>query len=158
MILLAFEVPAVQPRPKGSLNGRCLRDRKHTVVYREQVDGSSHYRTVVKKSCAEEMRRCEIFGEPYGRAVNVRAVFYMAKSHVIKAGKRTEEFWPSHQTPFPTAHDLGDTDKLCRNVGDALQDAKLIADDSLIVTWLDPKKLWAPDNVPVTFIEVWEAV
>ena len=92
--------------------------------------------------------------DPYDSAVHVRAVFYLAKNHVIKAGKRTDAFWPSHETSFPTALDLGDTDKLQRNVGDALQDAKLIADDSLIVKWLDPQKLWAPDNVPTTFIEV----
>ncbi len=156
MILLAFEVPAVQPKPKGSLNGRCLRDRKHTVVYREQVDGSKGYRTAVRNACIKEMRRIESF-EPFPYAVHVRATFYLAKSYVIKAGKRTDAFWPSHETPLPIAHDTGDTDKLCRNVGDALKDAKLIADDSIITKWLDPQKLWAPDNIPTTFIEVWTA-
>ena len=155
MILLAFEVPAVQPRPKGSLNGRCLRDRSHTVVYREQVADSKDYRKAVAAYAKQEMRRCELPAEPFDQAVKVRVVFYLAKSHVMKAGKRTDSFWPSHDTPFPTAHDIGDLDKMCRNVGDALQDAKLIADDSLITGWINPDKLWAPDNVPTTFIEVW---
>jgi hypothetical protein len=35
-------------------------------------------------------------------------------------------------------------DKLQRNVGDALVDVGLIADDSLIVAWR-AAKLWAPD-------------
>ncbi len=157
MILLAFEVPAVQPRPKGSLNGRCLRDRSHTVVYREQVADSKDYRKAVVAYAKQEMRRSDWQIEPYWDAVKVRAVFYLAKSHVMKAGKRTDAFWPSHDTPFPTEHKIGDLDKMCRNVGDALQDAKLIADDSLIVDWSGSQKLWAPDNVPTTFIEVWTA-
>jgi Holliday junction resolvase RusA-like endonuclease len=157
MILLAFEVPAVQPKPKGSLNGRCLRDRKHTVVYREDVIDSKRYRTAVRNACVKEMRNARWEMAPTAKAVSVRAMFYLAKSHVVKAGKRTDAYWPSHETPFPTAHDIGDLDKMCRNVGDALTDAKLIADDSLITKWIDPQKLWAPDNIPTTFIEVWTA-
>lgn len=155
MILLAFEVPAVQPRPKGSLNGRCLRDRSHTVVYREQVADSKDYRKAVAAYAKQEMRRCELPAEPFDQAVKVRAVFYLAKSRVMKAGKRTDAFWSSHDTPFPTEKKIGDLDKMCRNVGDALVDSKLIEDDRLIVDWSGSQKLWAPDNVPTTFIEVW---
>jgi len=46
---------------------------------------------------------------------------------------------------WPTSQRTGDVDKLQRNVGDALVDVGLIADDSLIVRWLDATKLWAPD-------------
>jgi Holliday junction resolvase RusA-like endonuclease len=163
MIIIAFEVPGVQPRPKGSLNGRCLRDRKHTIVYREQVADSKKYRNRVKEACVKEMCTLGIeIDEPiiptqWG-AVDVRASFFIAKSRVVSAGKLTDKYWPSHEAaPFPTTHDIGDLDKMCRNVGDALKDARLINDDSQIATWLNPKKRWAPDNIPTTFIEVWEA-
>ncbi len=157
MILLAFEVPGIQPRPKGSLAGRCLKDRKHTVVYREQVAESKKYRAAVMLACKTEMTRSDWRCGTWGEAVEVRAKFYLARNHVIKDGKRVDAFWPSHDTVLPIAHDIGDLDKMCRNVGDALTDSGLIADDSLITKWLNPEKLWAPDNVPITFIEVWTA-
>lgn len=45
---------------------------------------------------------------------------------------------------WPLSAKTGDVDKLQRNVGDALQDVGLLADDSLIVSW-SATKLWAPD-------------
>lgn len=154
MIIIAFEVPAVQPRPKGSLSGRCLKNRGHTVVYREQVADSKKYRNAVKNAALKEIRSITDFATAWG-PVDVRAKFYLAKNRVVSAGKLTDKFWPSHETPFPIAHDIGDLDKMCRNVGDALEDAHVVNDDAQIVKWIDPEKLWAPDNIPTTFIEVW---
>lgn len=44
---------------------------------------------------------------------------------------------------WPTSQRTGDVDKLQRNIGDALVDVGLLADDSLIVSW-QAVKLWAP--------------
>lgn len=55
-------------------------------------------------------------------------------------------FWPevgreSHSGYWPTATDIGDTDKLCRNLGDALEQSGLILNDRQIVHW-DAWKRW----------------
>lgn len=49
----------------------------------------------------------------------------------------------SADRPYPTARTDGDLDKLQRNVGDALQDARVILDDAQIVEW-HAVKSWAP--------------
>ncbi len=67
---------------------------------------------------------------PYDGAVSVHATFYFER-----------EDKPSHQTPFPTSIDIGDIDKLLRNLLDALTYSGLIKDDRLVVT-SHPSKRW----------------
>jgi hypothetical protein len=52
---------------------------------------------------------------------------------------------PSSQTAFPVSGDFGDLDKLCRNLGDALEQSGLIANDRQIASW-DSLKAWCPDG------------
>lgn len=47
--------------------------------------------------------------------------------------------------PFPTRRTDGDLDKFARNVGDALQDTRVIVDDSQIVHW-SAWKAWTPEG------------
>lgn len=63
--------------------------------------------------------------------VFVRVTFYLPRPKTVK------RLWPS----VPP-----DTDKLCRALGDALSvDAKVLADDSLIVRW-DASKVYVADE------------
>ncbi len=59
---------------------------------------------------------------PYEGPVAVTATFYFEREDI-----------PSHQTPFPTSIDIGDIDKLLRNLLDALTYSGLIKDDRLVV-------------------------
>jgi hypothetical protein len=67
--------------------------------------------------------------DPYAGPVEVQATFM---------------FWPEKgvtEDPYPTGRVYGDTDKLCRNLGDAMEQSGLIKDDNLIVRW-DANKRW----------------
>jgi hypothetical protein len=48
--------------------------------------------------------------------------------------------WPSHDTDWPTAMDIGDEDKLRRNVLDALTQSGVLADDRLSVGGMNYKR------------------
>jgi hypothetical protein len=63
---------------------------------------------------------------------------------------------PMASAPYPTSIRTGDLDKLQRNVGDALTDTGVIADDSLIAHW-SAWKLWATTGQQVgALIRVWD--
>lgn len=63
---------------------------------------------------------------------------------------------------WPTAHQLGDLDKHQRSVLDALTEAGLIADDSLIVAAWPAWKTWAtadqPPGARIAIRPVWDAL
>jgi hypothetical protein len=68
---------------------------------------------------------------PWDRAVAVALCLWLPRPASVPADS------------WPTSRRTGDVDKLQRNIGDALVDVGLVADDSLIVTWRETK-LWAP--------------
>lgn len=70
--------------------------------------------------------------EPYAGAVYVDGMFLFARERSV-AVKRDGEIRESHDTPFPTAGDIGDEDKLRRNLLDALTQSGLIADDRFVI-------------------------
>lgn len=139
-----------RPRTKGSLNVYCTKGKLHKVHVEEETKDSSLWRRQVAKAAQVAMK------ESHGRLVNyagpveVKVTFIFER--VIGVGGQV---WPSHASPFPTDVKLGDLDKLMRNLGDALQDAHVIADDSFIVTtWMH--KRWAVDGeAPGLIAEVW---
>lgn len=153
-ILISFTVPG-QARPKGSLAGICRRDRAHTIIYKEQVIDSKKWRQTVATHCRLAMQRSGLsVPVPYALAVRVRVRFHLAPTMSVRNGVSTGVPVPSHRTPHPTDIKIGDADKLERNVGDALTDAGLLADDSLIIGW-DSEKVWAADwSAPHLMVEV----
>lgn len=92
--------------------------------------------TVAMRVVDGKRRAVRTDAEPYAGPVELRAWFLFERE--IGVGG---EVWPSHNTDWPTAPDIGDTDKLLRNVGDALTQAGVIADDALIVDCTSIK-LW----------------
>jgi len=61
----------------------------------------------------------------------------------------------SNADPFPTAHTIGDIDKLDRNALDALTDARVYPDDSMVVE-VRSAKLWAGPGIAAgAYVAVW---
>lgn len=128
---------AGRPRPKGSLKARgyrVVRGRRQPILA-EQVEGSSEWRHVAKVTLA---RACKAAYPDWRERFPVRVPVEVAAVFRFAPPARPEI--ASHPCGFE-----GDLDKLCRNLGDAMQDAGLIADDRLIVGW-GALKGWADDR------------
>jgi len=128
-LLCAFEVSG-RPRPKGSLKGYCQKNAAHTVRFVEQVEQGPVWRRKMALAAQADMkaRHGRLLGEV--GPVAVRALFVY---------ERPEE---EGDWCWPIAITYGDTDKLIRNLGDALTDSRLIMDDSQIVGWPDSWKVY----------------
>lgn len=145
---------AGKPIPKGSLKPRITRraNGQMSVTLHDKPEADAWKLTMIRAimdNCGIVALRGpdrKVIGyepAPYPGPVAVRAVFYFAQR--IGADGLV---WPSHDTPWPMADDIGDTDKLQRNLGDALEQSGLIANDRNIVRWLDPEKQWADGGKP----------
>jgi hypothetical protein len=153
MILTRFFRPG-RPRTKGSLHVYCTKGKAHKVRVVEETKDSSLWRAQMAKAAQVAMM------DEHGKLMNwagpagLVAHFMFAPVAQMEAGRPTGQIVPEHRTPFPTAIDLGDLDKLVRNLGDALVDAHVLADDSLI-TNMAVKKTWCPlGQVPGVMVEV----
>lgn len=141
-ILALFRVDG-RARTKGSLKVYCRKDRRHSVHVEEEVAESKAWRRRVALA-AQAQSRSAWGTATLGHAgpVEVRLVCYLPRQLSVAKGKEGTVV-PSHSTDFPTDILMGDVDKLARNVGDALTDARLILDDSQITDFLVAKR-WAP--------------
>lgn len=121
-----------RPRTKGSLRAYCVKNARHTIRYEEQTKDSSLWRARMAKWAQVSM--LDLHGRivKWPGAVAVEATFYFEREDV-----------ESHRTPFPTDIHLGDVDKLTRNLLDALTDAQVIVDDSLVAD-IVIRKRWCP--------------
>ena len=90
---------------------------------------------------------------PFPNAVTVECVFRFERQIGVDG-----KVWESHSTPYPTAKDLGDWDKLLRNLLDALTQGGMIADDRLVIGSAGTYKRWCRDGEKsgVT-VRVWAA-
>lgn len=125
---------AGRARTKGS-----LRPQGHRLV--EQVAGSKGWREIVAQTV---LRHCGATPGPGGfvrwwEAERGPVVVGLTVFLPRPAGRGREHAdWPVQQRD-------GDLDKYQRNVGDALTDTQVIADDAQIVGWAPAWKVWAPD-------------
>lgn len=143
-MIWAFKVDG-KPRPKGSM--KCMGGapgRRH--VMREEVEQSTPWKLhVIREIRArfgiEPIKRGNVVTgwekgwRPWAKPVTVTAVF----SFWPEVG------WESHSGAWPDASDIGDLDKLCRNLGDALEQSGLILNDRQIVHW-NAWKRWCPEG------------
>jgi Holliday junction resolvase RusA-like endonuclease len=130
------------PRPKGSLKVVSARGRRP--VLREQSTDSSAWRDTVAWTARREL--------------NLPATGYPTQIPVELACTFAFERPESNTDEEPTSGGIGDLDKLLRNVGDALTDAKVIADDRQIVA-MKASKVWTADGQkPGALITVREAL
>lgn len=137
-VLAMFTVPG-RPKPKGSLQPIVSAGRYRGM--REGVEGSSAWRTMVKQAAQRSNPHLRLRShQPETGAVLLTVAFYFARP---KSGQGLLLPWP---TISDGINAVGDTDKLIRNVGDALKDAGVIKDDSLIVG-ISSTKQWCPAGV-----------
>jgi hypothetical protein len=143
MILANLTVTG-RARTKGSLDA--VRRPNGSTYMRENNPQSKPWRAKVARACREyqlaEFEALLRFDGP----VTVRCVFFLPRTESVNGGPV-----PTSSTLWPTSIVTGDTDKLLRNVGDALlkpskkADAPycsaLIEDDSQIVSWFG-LKIW----------------
>ena len=117
-----------RPRTKGSLTPQMSRGAGGKL--RVHLVESGEYAVPWKRTMIREIKGLAAAGEMhfgYAGAVSVNASFIF-EQEVGADG----EVWPSHRTPYPTAIDIGDLDKLLRNLLDALTQSGLIKDDSQV--------------------------
>lgn len=94
---------------------------------------------------------------PYVGPVRVDSAFYFDRELSVRDGELTNLPIPSHQTPWPTAKDLGDRDTLERCLLDALTQSGLLEDDRWVVRG-EPIKRWSGDGFSPragVWCEVW---
>jgi Holliday junction resolvase RusA-like endonuclease len=143
---------AGRPRTKGSLTPQMSRGAGGKI--RVHLVESGEYAVPWKKTMIKEIGRSRILhdrdGGSYAGPVEVSATFVFAQQ--LGVG---HEAWPSHRTPYPTSIDIGDLDKLLRNLLDALTQSGLIKDDSQVAR-IGPGtcKVWANEFFPVQGVDV----
>lgn len=155
-ILAMFRVDG-RPRTKGSLKATCTRNRSHTIRYQEETKDSSRWRREIALACQRHQRA--MWGKLLGHegAVEVRLVAYFDRQLSVAQGVAEGTIIPSHLGLFPTDIKLGDTDKLARNVGDALTDSGIIRDDSQVTDFMVAKRWSTPAHPAGVEVLVMEA-
>lgn len=133
------------PRPKGSLKPQMIRDGSGRLTGRvrmvESSAESSRWRRIMAKAFRDAYGDCE----PYGDAVGVSAQFHFdPREYTTKVDGLPR---------YPTIKQIGDLDKLVRNVFDALTDAGVYVDDRQVVITPDTWKIWGPQSGVV--VRVW---
>ncbi len=122
-----------RPRTKGSLKAIMPRGSRRPVLVEDHAH-SKPWRMLVKRTQWQQMPHLRL-ADPYAGPVRVELGFYFAQTG--PAAQRLN--WP---TLNAGVNANGDLDKLERNVLDALQDARLLADDCLVVG-MSSFKAWA---------------
>lgn len=143
-MILANLTISGRARTKGSLDA--VRRSNGSTYMKENNPESKPWRAKVARACREH--QLAEFGSlrRYEGAVEVRCVFFLPRTESVNGGLA-----PSSRTTWPISIVTGDTDKLLRNVGDALlmptkkadapYTSALIEDDSQIVSWFG-LKMW----------------
>jgi hypothetical protein len=132
-------------RPKGSLRNIAQRGRKTHLV--EQVEGSTNF--LVRAALAIQKAIRVHDGDDVCDNPKCSGWKLPAWAPVAGPVKVEVSFWferPANaiNTDYPLGYE-GDLDKLCRNLGDALQRSRLIADDRQITDWVAQKRFVGPD-------------
>lgn len=159
-MILANLTVAGRARTKGSLD--FVRRANGSSYVKENNPLSKPWRALVARA-AREYQLAE-FGSllRHEGPVEVRCVFFLPREESVNGGPV-----PSSATEWPVSITTGDTDKLLRNVGDALltparkadapYTSALLKDDSQIVRW-HGLKIWVDEGEePQTRVLVVEA-
>lgn len=151
-MILANLAVSGRARTKGSLDA--VRRPNGSMYMRENNPESKPWRAKVAKASREY--QLADFGalRRFEGPVEVRCVFFLPRTASVNGGPV-----PTSATEWPTSIVTGDTDKLLRNVGDALLMPKrkadavvtsaLIMDDSQIVSWFG-LKIWCMEEYEAT--------
>ncbi len=140
------------PKPKGSM--KCIGRRgkvAHVLTEDDSSGDRKRWREAVA-TIADQARRRRTLDVP----VKVHVSFYLERPANQYGTGRNADIVKATAPAFPTGKTLGDLDKMQRNLGDALVDGHLLADDSLIVDWIVSKR-WADKGRAGAAIRVYRA-
>lgn len=140
------------PKPKGSM--KCIGRRgkvAHVLTEDDSSGDRKRWREAVA-TVADQARRRRTIDYP----VEVHVSFYLERPANQYGTGRNRDIVKDTAPQFPTGKTLGDLDKMQRNLGDALVDGHLLADDSLIVDWIVSKR-WAVKGRAGAAIRVYRA-
>lgn len=130
-------IPGV-PKPQGS---KTLGRKKNGGAFlREDNAGTKPWRRHMVEALQHNGKPVAVFDSAVW--VRIRFVFLRPKSHKPDS--------------LPTSKQLGDVDKLTRNVLDALTQARVITDDKFVIKLRDVEKVYGPN--PGVHIEIGPAV
>ncbi len=149
MTLADFEVHG-RPRTKGSL--KVITPRGRRPILAEDHAHSAPWRKRIKVAIQTKYPETLQIGHvPITVPIMVSAQFWFERE-----GPSARHLgWPVVNAGVNAN---GDLDKLLRNLLDAMKDARLIADDSLVVSITTSKKWTRPDQLPGIDVWVSEAV
>lgn len=144
-LLLRVFVPG-RPRTKGSLKPILVRGAGGRVraSLTENNPESTAWKKTMMRALAAQWR-----GLPHNGPVEVHAFFRFQQQPAVGGGAV-----PSQAGEWPTAVAIGDVDKLWRNVLDALTQAHVLADDSLVIGGMPYKRWCRPGEKPGVLIVV----
>ena len=146
---------AGRPRTKGSLKPIHTRGGKGRPC-RVSLTEDHELATPWKKTMIKTILAAR-HGRPVGYTgpVEVHAFYRFERERSVDNGQEGGAVWPSHDTPWPTSADIGDEDKLRRNLLDALTQSGLLADDRLVIGGMNYKRWCEPSEDPgVAFVVV----
>jgi|WetSurSiteA1Bulk_404760.scaffolds.fasta_scaffold08316_2 hypothetical protein len=132
---------AGRARTKGSMRVRGHR-ANGSAILAEQVAGSKPWREQVVETILRQGGAVFAPGGPsvpwvsWGGPVAVRLLVWLPRP---TSGIGATSTWPTRQCD-------GDSDKYQRNIGDALEDTRIIGNDAQIVHW-EAWKMWADPAV-----------
>jgi Holliday junction resolvase RusA-like endonuclease len=143
---------AGRPRTKGSLKPIHIRGGKGRPC-RVSLTEDHEQAAVWKRAMIQAIGNMRVgkleLAEPYSGPVEVHAFWRFERELETGAKRRSDrQVWPSHDTEWPTAMDIGDEDKLRRNLLDALTQSGLLADDRLVVGGMNYKRWCLPEEKP----------
>jgi len=149
---------AGRPRTKGSLKPIHIRGGKGRPC-RVSLTEDHEQATVWKKTMIRVLAPLSKVPAlrhswPYPGPVEVHAFYRFERQATVLGGVELAMPVPSHQTEWPTAMDIGDEDKLRRNLLDALTQSGLLADDRLVVGGQNWKRWCLPGEQPGVFFVV----
>jgi Holliday junction resolvase RusA-like endonuclease len=153
-VILNVFIPG-RSRTKGSLKPTHVRGtagRPCKVGMREEVQESVPWKRDMIRAIRADMlpgHSLAVMDEPYAFSVEVHAFFRFDRSHSRELGAQT--------SPWPDQRDIGDVDKLYRNLLDALTQSGLLADDDLVVGGQSWKRWCRPGEQAGVAVVVWEA-
>lgn len=136
---------AGHPRPKGSLTPQIVRDGAGRATGRVRMVESSADSSRWRRVMALGFRAAGLV-HPLTGSVHVVAHFYIPPLPALGANIRTH----------PTSPNVGDIDKLVRNLLDALTDAKVYVDDRQVVSVTASKEWASTADTAGVAVTLWE--
>lgn len=136
-----------RPGPKGSVTAYCVRCANRKLPQQINVREQSKVGEVWRKVIAKALRRPKAEAEMRSTETRTTAMIYIDRKRQVRGGVELDSFVPSSMTPAPISQQSGDIEKHVRTLHDALMDALVLADDSVVTTLVVGKR-WADEGHP----------